>query len=235
MKKLKFDTREQWLSEAVKLITPLFENKGPASKSRNGDMTAEADDEAPRNRYKVPKFRVACGWPSVRGLSDKKRVIGESWDSEAASDEVGQIFISPWLNDPREEQGVLATLVHEIVHQVVGHEVKHGKPFRECALAVGLDGKMTATFAGKDLMEFISQWCDELGPYPHGKLDKLKSPSKKQTTRMIKAECSDCGFTVRLSRKWLEEVGAPHCPKHGEMKFEIPEELKEDDTNDDNE
>lgn len=26
-----------------------------------------------------------------------------------------------------------------------------------------------------------------------------------------------CAYTVRLTRKWLEDVGPPHCPDHGEM------------------
>jgi hypothetical protein len=33
---------------------------------------------------------------------------------------------------------------------------------------------------------------------------------------MIKCECSECGYTARVARKWLAK-GAPHCPEHGEM------------------
>lgn len=40
----------------------------------------------------------------------------------------------------------------------------------------------------------------------------------KQTTRLKKCECKaeDCGYTVRVTQKWLE-VGPPHCPLHGAM------------------
>lgn len=38
----------------------------------------------------------------------------------------------------------------------------------------------------------------------------------KQTTRLKKAECSQCGYTVRVTAKWLE-FGPPGCPQHGPM------------------
>lgn len=193
-------TRESWLLAAVALMTPLFKGKN----------------------YEVPEIHVACGWPSKGGLAAKKRVLGECWSAEASSDKLSQIFISPWMNDTASEDGVVATLVHEIVHAIVGHEEKHGKVFKKCALAVGLDGKMTATFAGPELLEYIKGWVVELGEYPHGKLDALKSPKKKDTCRQLKCECATCGYTVRLALKWMVDVGPPHCPKHGEMKPEKP-------------
>lgn len=45
----------------------------------------------------------------------------------------------------------------------------------------------------------------------------------KQTTRLKKCECEECGYTVRVTQKWLE-VGPPHCPEHGAMKVEGDEE-----------
>ena len=42
---------------------------------------------------------------------------------------------------------------------------------------------------------------------------------KKQTTRLKKAICGECGYTVRVTSKWLE-VGPPHCPLHGAMECE---------------
>lgn len=47
---------------------------------------------------------------------------------------------------------------------------------------------------------------------------------KKQTTRMLKCECPQCGYTVRTTRKWLD-VAVPVCPVHGhEMELEGVEE-----------
>ena len=31
-------------------------------------------------------------------------------------------------------------------------------------------------------------------------------------TRMLKAQCGDCAYTVRVARKWLAEYGPPLCP-----------------------
>lgn len=173
-----------------------------------------------RKDYKVPKVRVSCGWPNRGGTSQTKRVIGQCWAQEASSDGVNEIFISPYLEDVNT---VLATLVHEVVHAVVGLAEKHNKVFGKCARAMGLDGKLTATCAGEELLEIQKGWAKVLGKYPHAKLDLTMSPIKKQSTRMIKCECGTCGYVVRTSKKWLDEVGAPHCPKHGEMNYDAPE------------
>lgn len=34
----------------------------------------------------------------------------------------------------------------------------------------------------------------------------------KVGSRLIKCECSECGYVVRTTNKWLEESGAPLCP-----------------------
>lgn len=199
---MKFDTRESWLEAAIDLMKPLFE----------------------KHDYKVPKVRVSCGWPSSRGLSPRKRTLGECWDKSAASDKVAQIFISPYLEDVLDPQGVIPTLVHEVVHAVVGNENKHNKVFGKCARAIGLEGKLTATHAGEVLLVECDNWNKRLGKYPHVKLDLGRRPVKKQTTRMIKMECSDCGYVARTSKKWLDDVGPAHCPRHGEMTVEQKDE-----------
>ena len=162
--------------------------------------------------YFIPKLRVSCGWPSSGGLGQKRKTLGQCWPASAAADKLPQIFISPWL-EAKSNIGVLPTLVHEVVHAVVGNDQKHNKVFRKCALAVGLEGKMTSTIASPVLMEVIEGWqVRELGPYPHGKLDPRKSPVAKQTTRMIKMECPDCEFVARTSQKWLDMYGPVQCP-----------------------
>lgn len=190
-----FTSREGWLQKAVDLMKPLFQQHG----------------------YKIPAVKVSCGWPSVKGLSAKRRRIGECWSKSAATDGVCQIFVSPWLEKADGPEGVLSILVHEVVHAVVGVEEGHNKVFGKCARAVGLEGKLTATTAGEELCASIAKWAAALGGYPHAKLDLAKRPVKKQTTRMIKCVCPGCGFLVRLAQRWLDEVGVPHCPRHGAM------------------
>jgi len=98
---------------------------------------------------------------------------------------------------------------------------------------MGFEGKLTATFAGTELLERCAGWEKELGEYPHAKLDSLKRPVKKQTTRMVKMECKDCGYVARASRKHLEETGACICQCNKQvMHFEIPDEIKDDEDDD---
>ena len=106
----------------------------------------------------------------------------------------------------------LAVLCHELVHASVGPEAKHGKPFKQLATAAGLTGKMTATVAGPDFELWAENFIEEHGEYPAGYINEKTGERKKQTTRLIKAECKDCGHTVRTTRKWVEGIGTPVCP-----------------------
>lgn len=206
---LKFETREQYLLAAVEAVRPIFTRAGAT----------------------IPPVHVSTGWPSSRGTSQKRKALGECWDKTASADTVAQIFISPWLSDclnarpPGDDGcGVLPVLVHELVHAVLGTEAGHGPKFRKLALAVGLEGKMTSTNAGAQLVEELKAIMPALGDYPHAKLDLTKSGRKKQGTRMIKCECAECQYTVRTTKKWLE-MAVPECPLgHGEMGYEMPEE-----------
>lgn len=202
-----YKTREEWLEAAVLVMSPHFEAQG----------------------WKVPKVRVSVGWGFRGGL----KVGGQCWDSKASSDGVHQIFVSPnRLDDPKEPFSVLPILVHEVCHAVAGIEAAHGPEFRKVATSVGLTGKMTSTVPHDDMQPTLAQWRLVLGEYPHAKLDPGMSPKKKQTTRMVKCECKkeDCGFLVRTARSWIDDVGVPHCPKHGKMECDyIPSEKPEGD------
>lgn len=195
---MKYETREDWLVAAVEVLRPHFEKIG----------------------YKIPALRVSCGWPHAGGLGAKKKVLGQCWTHEASADGKFSIFVSPTIeDDPKEDYAALPVFIHEICHACVGIEAKHGAEFKKCAEGVGLTGKMTSTVPGDDLKLRMAEWRTELGPYPHVKLNPEMRPTKKQTTRMFKCECKveTCGYQLRISRKWLDDVGNPHCPKHGRM------------------
>lgn len=177
--------------------------------------------------HKIPKnLRVACGWPSQGGLAKQKRRIGEAWASVASQDKHFEIFVSPYLSD---QLVVLATLAHELVHVTVGIECGHKGAFVKLARAIGLEGKMTATTAGEALQKKLKAIVKRLGKYPHGSLQGMTSGRKKQGTRMVKAECGGCGYTVRASMKWIL-LAVPTCPNpecdcHGEaMNVELPDD-----------
>ncbi len=42
-------------------------------------------------------------------------------------------------------------------------------------------------------------------------------------TRMLKAICGDCAYTVRVTRRWLDEAGPPICPCDGHGSMEVPD------------
>lgn len=179
-------TREEWLQEgADKMRTQLFAEQG----------------------YNVPEVRVSVGFPST-GAGGK--VIGEC--HYMASDKMPQIFIHPTLDEATRALDVLA---HELVHATLGGLAGHKKEFKKCAVSIGLTGKMTATTAGETLQAWLNELVEELGEYPHAKLDT--SGRKKQGTRLIKVECAECGYNLRTTAKWLQLMGAPICPCNDEV------------------
>jgi hypothetical protein len=115
------------------------------------------------------------------------------------------LFVSPMLT---EAGRILDTLAHELVHATVGTKAGHGKPFKHCALKIGLVGPMRSTTAGPDFVAWAEALIARIGPYPAGFL----TDTPKQGTRMLKCECSKCGYTARVSRKWLDLAGPPLCP-----------------------
>jgi hypothetical protein len=84
----------------------------------------------------------------------------------------------------------------------------------------GNTGKLTATVPGERFVQVVTPILAEVGSFPHAPLDWAgwRSGPKKQTGRLLKVECGECGLVVRQTRKWFEEVGPAHCPEHGGCK-----------------
>ena len=159
--------------------------------------------------HTLPKvIRVSVGFPSRNALSTSNRSIGQCWYPDSARDGSTHIFISPVIGDSLKVSDVL---LHELVHSVVGPGVGHKGKFKQVATVMGLTGKMTATEPSPELTRRLNGALKSLGPYPHAMLDPKKSPIKKQSTRLLKVECGDCGYTVRVTQKWID-VGLPTCP-----------------------
>ena len=149
----------------------------------------------------------------------RKRVIGQAWDPEASNDGTGEIIISVFLDDPIE---VLAVLVHECIHQTVGIDAQHRKPFKDGMRATGLAGKATATVPSDDLRATLKGWAKSLGKYPHARLDGTKGP-KPQTGRMLKWECKKCGLIVRSTQRWADTYpGNWPCPCGDSLTQDLP-------------
>lgn len=184
-------SRENWLLEAVDIMRPWFEEHGAT----------------------VPELvRVSVGF----GKRMRKGTIGVCYSSKAASDGVHQLYMSPVLDDAVK---VLSTLMHELIHAWDDCKSGHRGEFRRVAVALGLTGKMTATVAGDELVTRLQDVAGKLGPYPHSALN-ISELGPKQSTRLLKVHAPDCcGMIVRITRKWLDEVGYPFCPCGNEMEL----------------
>lgn len=162
------------------------------------------------NGYSVPvEVRVSIGWP--KGSHGAQRAIGQCWPLDASSDKHNEIFISPEITTAAQSIRILGVLTHELVHAAVGNKAGHKKPFKQCATAVGLTGKMTSTTEGEEFCAWAGKLIDKIGQFPAGSLDQGVG-RKKQTTRLLKCECGLCGYVARVTRKWVEDAGAPICP-----------------------
>ena len=180
-------TREAWLLFAIGHIAPIFIEAG----------------------YAVPRVRVACAIPAT---AKRGSAVGQCWPTTRSEDLVNEIYISPVHSDPVE---VLDTLTHELVHAVDDCKHRHGKEFKEIALAVGLQGKMREASAGPQLrlrLEYIATvMATELGPYPHAKLS-VGGALYESARKPARAECPRCRFKISMLRQYLT-VGPPICPK----------------------
>jgi hypothetical protein len=194
------DTREGWLRAASAELRPYFQSVG----------------------YPLPEnIRYSIGFPSTGRRGSR---VGECWHSSTSDDENFEIFIRADLADPTE---VLGILVHELVHAALPIDAGHGKLYRAAALRVGLQGKMRTAGPGQLLGNRLAELAATLGPLPHARLNiekgrENRGPAdrpKKQGTRLLKAECpvKDCGYSVRVTSKWVVEAGPPGCPRHGPM------------------
>lgn len=195
--------RQQWLEAITKDLRAHFTRAG----------------------HSVPdNVRVSIGWPhgARNAKAGGSETIGQCWFDAASTDKHFELFISPKLSDSVE---IIATNAHELVHVVAGPKAKHGAAFKRVAESIGLEGKMTATVAGPAMREVAARIIAKRGEYPAGALRVMRNPFK-QSTRLIKCSCDDCGYVARTTRKWIEERGAPYCGArdHGRMQCDAIDE-----------
>lgn len=178
----KYETREAWLNAGVDALRSHFADVG----------------------FPVPTVvRVSVGFPRA-----KRKAVGQCWKRSAAKDGVSQIFITPSEADAVE---VLDTLAHELVHAAIDPFSGHNGKFVKACKAVGLtSGKPTSAAAGDELRSELVKMASSLGEYPHAALSPSDGP--KQTTRLLKVSCRECGYVARVTAKWLDDAGAPLCP-----------------------
>jgi hypothetical protein len=180
--------REAWLHALAEKLTPLMRSEAGLT-------------------LRPGSYKLSVGFPSTRARALKGGRIGECWHGDRPTKE---IFIHPKLGSAVQ---VAETVLHELIHAALPANVGHKKTFSQAAKKLGIlpeGAKPTSTFADPNMRKVLQGICDEIGPYPHEALNTDGMP--KQTTRLLKAMCPICGYTVRVTAKWLDEGGAPICP-----------------------
>jgi len=180
--------REEWLRQAVALLRP--------------EVRAQASLLGMSPRRPFPLLSV--GYPPARTAE-----LSYSYRTETGQT---QIFLSPELG-----QGASATakgvsygpsiraldlLLHELIHDTIGHHLGHQGPFQEIAAGLGLEGS-AESYAGPELKKELSRLIkDHLGEYPHRA--STAKPSSRQKNRQRKYVCDRCGKIIRSAGEGLQ-------------------------------
>jgi len=183
--------REHWLTTVAQQLEPFFKRK----------------------KLFLKPYKVTCGWPVHRGIAVKQRVLGECHSYKTSKAGVAELFISPTLDEPLKVAGVVC---HEMIHVAVGNECGHKGMFRTACKLLGMGGKPTSALPGRDLNKEVQKIIDGVGIYPHQAIEPIMKAVKKSANAPIKLVC-DCGCFIRITPKWLEEVGHPTCACGGEF------------------
>ena len=140
-------------------------------------------------------LRIACGFPSTFRRSG---ALGETFRPTDSADSTVEVLISPTLSNPVE---VLAVLLRQLLAAAGG---------KALATAAGLEPNQPRDIPApsQTLLGALNTLADSLGAYPHAALSLADRP--KAQTRLLKAVCPTCGYTIRLTAKWVAK-GMPVC------------------------
>jgi hypothetical protein len=191
-----YETREEWLKAAIIYMRPWFVELG----------------------LKAPAAYVSVGYPTQGARS---ATVGQC--CYGSEDGIPHVFIHPAETDPVR---VLDILEHELIHTVMPIGTGHKAPFAKAAKALGRMGPPTHdTITPEMAWNFARMVRFGLGPWPHAGLT-VATGRKKQATRQLKVACPNClddegkPYIARMTRKWLDAMGAPICPGCNEQMME---------------
>lgn len=184
--------REAWLRGTAERMTPWFEELG----------------------FPLPDYRLSIGFPSG---GRRASAPAESWNFDDQASYT--ILMRPDVDAPED---ILVSLAAELTLLATdAQDDERGHLYRHVATSLGLVGGKTKPRAGRRFKERIKPILNALGPPPTVRLRPVDpNVEAKQKARLIKASCPECGYLVRVARKWLDKMGNPHCPAHGAMSVE---------------
>lgn len=218
--------RETWLNELAALMAPRFEELGKP----------------------IPKFRVAVGWTSAGKTSKIGGECWHSSNSADKVFEIlcapiidDNMHVAAILAHELSHaaagfkhghKGDFAKLMAELGMQRPFTQSIAGDAFKAWVQPF-LDklGKLPHARIMLQPERQVIDGGDDAEPEDGDDEGGSSNAKKKQSTRMLKAACThsklvgvngeqeECGYTVRLSKKWAKELGAC-CPVHGPMEIE---------------
>ncbi len=181
-------TREEWLKKAANLMSSWYDDLG----------------------FPLPKYEIQSGFPSS---GQRSNTVAESWTHDNGASFV--LIVRPDQND---SLTVGAAIAQQLCSIAAGPKDQFGHLFQHLAISIGLRGKKFETPPGQVFKELFRPIEKTIGSIPESEtMTQNYVRSGKQTTRLIKVSCNECGYVARVSRKWIEKVGPPLCPKHGPM------------------
>ena len=161
-----------------------------------------------KHGYKLPKkINLTVSEPKGKKSSAKGgKVIGQCLSTDLSTGGFNEIYITPDNDGQTVENSVkvIGIVIHELIHAYDNCKNGHNHVFRKIALTVGLQGKMTATTHTEELKEVIDTIVKDIGEYPHKKLDY--KPRKKQSTRLVKINCSGYGVEYNDFNELLQAM-----------------------------
>lgn len=185
-------TREEWLTVVVEAMGAWFAALG----------------------HPLPVLRISEGFPST---GQRGREVTEAWsDDEGAS---FTIVVRPDFTDPAR---LAAGLAYRMAQIAAGSAADNRRIFRHIAISIGLSGRRVESAPKALFRELVRPVLGAAGPLPPPKATLSSSNSRgKQSSRLLKVSCPQCGYVVRVARKWLVDRGPPHCPDHGAMRQDV--------------
>ncbi|MEP0068982.1 hypothetical protein [Pyruvatibacter sp.] len=181
-------TREKWLNDLAHAMSKWFVDLG----------------------FPLPEAQVQTAFPSS---GKRTRRISESWQRDGQEQFV--VVVRP---DAEKATEVAAALAFQLCQIAAGQRDEHGLLFKHLAISIGLSGHRKEDSPGALFKELAAPLLKKLGPLPKSTIKLSQAdPQKTQPTRLRKVSCLECGYVARVSRKWLDKVGPPHCPDHGPM------------------
>jgi len=162
--------------------------------------------------------RIGIGFTSGgnrRQVGNKGKLLSEVWAPEKSADGKYEVIISPVIGTP--EQVAANLQAAQVGLACAGKNSSYRQALEQLGFKRLPSGDMEAS---AEYFARIKASLDSCGEYPHGALDA--DSIKKQGTRLLKACCAKCGYTVRLTQKWVN-VGAPYCGvdlNHGRLAVE---------------